>query len=256
MEIKNRVLTSILILYLSIESIFAKTLVETVSDMGSSLVNFFKSENAVYVLLFISFFWIVFVIVNFGLQKVRHLSGKPAKVIAIMFTILSVSIFFYNKNPEEIISLFKGFIWFVFALFGSILIISSGVFLSKKFEKKTIKTMIISWGIYIGTSLFLPAYTEFFKDAINNNGVTNVIYNFLTPINDISILIATIAFIVFIFGLFSFNLNGIPKSTSRNNPITKLKEYLKDADEEMEKINQYFKFIGEFLTKKQGVIKK
>ncbi len=210
-------------------------------SLGDSISQVYSNESAVYFILFISIFWIMFVLINFGLQKVNHLRGKPAKVISIMSTFIGVSLLFFSKTQAEMIAYLSNLLGLIFAIIGSVIIIMSANYWSKKFKDNIIRTFILTASIWLCSSFLVPLMIEFSKVASSSSSENflGIVLGLLMFARDITSLVAVITGIMLFFRIFKFNKkNDSPEKKNRNAMKRNLSEILKETKNAQEVINQ------------------
>jgi len=230
----KKILFVLSLFLIQVQGVFAATsgISNLFERLGGGFLDIYNSEQATYFFLIAGLFWALFVLIHSGLQKVPHLSGKPAKVIAFTVTFMGVTLLVFGKSASEVISLFKGSVGFIFALIFGGIIIASSIWISKKFKDKLHKTIFISTGIYIGTSFIIPIFDQFFN-LVNKHLVDGAAANLgsiLGTINGGAGLVAFVSLAILIGkGLNIREANKSPEQKNRNSIKRNLQKIMKES---------------------------
>lgn len=243
--------------------------------IGTEFSGLFNEPLALYAIYFAAFFIGTFALYRVLLQRVPHLKGKPANVIAFMVTVISVGAIFYKRSAAELIGMFNGFVVFLILLFFAAIIIGVGIFYGKKFENKFVKWLIISLSLWLGISILLPAFVGYWimdttvdmridlaSDSYRveieritteaGNSVSETIAEILYWIKEVSFAVFLITGIVYIFSLLGGGIKDVRNGSEEKNPgIGELRQMLEKVNSEVDKIDNYFKGINGFLKSKR-----
>ncbi|MCA9495709.1 MAG: hypothetical protein KC589_02105 [Nanoarchaeota archaeon] len=191
----------------------ARSMIELFNAVGGEFETLFSEPGiALYAIYTVVFFMALFTLIRAALERVPHLRGKPATVISIAVSVISIGGLFYNKSASEAIAMFSSFGGFILMLIFCAAIIGLSVYWGNKVEKKLTKTLIISWGIFIGTSIVLPVFIEYFELTSGgkfSGGAAGVILAVFEYVNMISLIVAFITTLMFGFGLIKGGFSGI-----------------------------------------------
>ncbi|MCA9459038.1 MAG: hypothetical protein KC550_00655 [Nanoarchaeota archaeon] len=234
----------------------ARSITDLFDAVGKEFETLFSEPGiALYAIYTIVFFMALFTLIRAALEKVPHLRGKPATVISIAVSIISIGGLFFNKSASEVIAMFSSFGGFILMLIFCAAIIGLSVYWGNKVERKLTKTLIISWGIFIGTSIVLPVFIEYFELTSGgkfSGGAAGVVLALFEYVNMIALIIAFITTIMYGFGLIRGGFSGIttgfggfgkdasPEKKNRDTAKKLLKDLLVDsrnAEDIMSRLN-------------------
>ena len=229
-------------IYLSI--IMATGTIFSIFDkVGLSFFGIFQNPGtALYGIYVMAFLFGTYSMFRVFLQKIPSFHGKPASVISFMISVISVGGIFYGKSADEIIKLFSGVTGFILMLVLSIAIIAGMYFWSKKHESGLIKTLIMSWGIFIGTAILIPVFGEFLS-VLNSSkdGAGEVILGILTSINELTLFVGVGSLIFFGFSLIKTTAQAVSGTDSKEvKNIKDVNKLLRLMNESAKNSNKHF----------------
>lgn len=211
---------------------------------GDTLAKVAGNSSVLYLIYLFSFFFVSYTLIHLGLNKLDQFKGKPAKVVAIMVSVMGVGGIFYNKSTAALVTLFNGFGGFIVLLFVAGSLVATGIFLFLKYKEKNMKIAVLAltFFLYVGTAVILPSffvydktqggYVEggFIGDLFDGNVKNNpfmIFGSIFNLVNEISLFAMLISLIMVIFDLFGEkDENG--KSTRKSNKNTEEKKREKD----------------------------
>ena len=219
------------------------------NNIGLSFHDIFTSPQALYGLYFIAFFFGMFSLYRVLINKIPHLTGKPANVIAAMVTVISVGGIFYGKNYDELIKLFNGFTGFLL-LFLAIGILALLIYYGKN-KEGALKWLIMSFGIYISTSILVEPFKAFWVGN-TPGGAAGVIFSTLETISEISLIVFIISLIIFIIKLFNFDALTSKPQTEEQKNRGEMKKMLQAIRQDTSEAENYLKELNANLKRMQG----
>lgn len=222
--------------------------------VGEAIQVIFTSPLILYSLYIFVLFFGLYSLVRRGLNQIQHLEGKPATVVAVGFSIISVGSIAYGKSPQELLSLFHGFLGFILALAIAIGVIVGAIVLEKKTEKTSLKVVIVSIGVVIGINLLLNPLVAVFSQE----GFAGIIHSILAPIRDTAFVVGFVAMIMYLFSLLSSSNQSLfsfkPKTKEAKNKV-ELKKLLQDLGSEMETAEEKFQKLDNYLNQMNKSLK-
>lgn len=230
------------------------TISELFIKVGTSFSTLFTSDIAVYALYFIAFLFGLFSLYRVLLQKVPHLQGKPANVIAFMITVISTGSIFYGKSPAQLISLFNGFTGTIVITLLSIGLMGLGFMFSKE-KSNILKTMILSFFTWVSSAILLGPLKNYLIVLNNQNlvakDVVKVLVEILDPVSMIALLVFIVSSLIFLFSLLGGEgsvFTSKPKTAEQKNR-SEMKRILKNIQKESNEANNRMTLLGQNLTK-------
>lgn len=237
------------------------TVSELFSKVGEGFNTIFKSEQALYGLYFIAFFFGIFTLYRVLINRIPHLQGKPANVIAFMVTVISVGGIFFNKSYSELIGLFNGFTGFLLLLFISIGFLML-MFYTAKDKEGTLKYFFLSFGFYVSSSIISEPFKEFWVSS-KTSGAAHTISGLVSLISTISGIMVIIFIVLLFFKIFNFDPIGklenfgkkfekSPEKKNHEQVKTNLKNIKKETNEAQNTINDLTKILEKIETEVKG----
>ena len=243
----------------------ASPVVDGLREAGIGIDEFMNTVEILYLIYFISTFFVVFTVINTSLQKVKNqFQGKPAKVISTIISILVVGAIFYKRTVVEVVDNYNKVGYGIFVLIFVIIAIGYGGYLFVKFKKEKkelLATFLLSCFVFLGTSMLQGiVYKNVLQDGgVEKNlvgGIFSILFggafeetlmNVVSITHTLSYIVAFITGVILLFQMFGDKESELgskkdvkKKPDKKEKDVKRVQDLTKRALSELKELNTEF----------------
>lgn len=259
-SIINKLFFVLAIFSLTIENIFAGAVQNAFKELKPIFTDTVVLDGMAILFIYMGFYMLYFTLLQFFIKRME--ANKRIRVsLAIILSFFSGSTLIYAfKDSNEILFLSIGS-WLLLLILIPGLIAFAYQYITWIWKKETMNKQVKFFWIFLGLLSIDFLFTQmlyWLGENANVGGFTGVIISNLFKWNEaiydwlaFFFIIAVISLFIFIFTK-GFGGNSSYTQKEENTPgIGELKKLLRLIDSEVNKIDEYFKYIGDFLKNKR-----
>lgn len=241
---------------------YMSRVITALTDLGRGFYDIFSTDQVLYGLYIIFFFWAIFAIYNTLLQMAKPIKGRAATVVSAMITLITVGAIFYGKSVEEALSLFNSTVILIFILIASGALGFGLVKMIQKTENKAIKLILGSFMAFLLTSMLVNFNAQGvatggpFIDVFGDTGAAAVFIDIFYYFNLGGLFGFIIGIIMYVFSLLGSLAPGkTSEKKKEKDDIQLIRDLLKNIATTINETNNIFKNKLDLLNTLAGTEK-